>query len=199
MKWILSTSLTVMFVLAPATMLWSQDQTGSGAQQPQDQPAAASTSQALEQTATNPEPQSTDPLRPSMREHFRMCDQSLDLARNQAHSLAHDASQVFYDTDALSLQHQQLQEQIRTLKASREQLLGDLSDEQRQLIRGHSQSMQQMHDRIQAHLQMIDQEFTGATLHLTVVADEAKAAEREMKAYNKHLQETGKAFNLLRD
>ncbi|SPE29858.1 exported hypothetical protein [Candidatus Sulfotelmatomonas gaucii] len=202
MKWSLSTSLTLMFLLAPATMLLSQSQTGSGAQQPQDQPTVASPSQAVEQIATNPapqSPQSSEQLRQSMRDHFRICDQSLDQARNQAHTLAHDASQLTFDTDALKRQHQQIQEQIRTLKESREQFLGDLNDEQQKSIQDHNQSMQQIHDRIQAHLQMIDQEFTGSNLHLKAVANEAKAAEREMKSYHKHLQETGKTFNLLSD
>ena len=34
---------------------------------------------------------------------------------------------------------------------------------------------------------------------LETVAVEAKAAERDMKAYVKHLQEMGKTFNLLND
>lgn len=196
MKWSSAIPLTSMLLLFP---LVSNSQGATGIQQPQNEPAVTNPTPAVEQIATSPSPQSPDQLHQSMQDHFRTCHQTVEQARDQAHKLSRDASQAQFNVDALSNQHQQLQEQIRALKGNHEQFLADLTDEQKKTVQEHNQSMQQINDRIQAHLQTIDEEFKGHNLHLTVVADEAKAAEREIKSYHKHLQETGKAFNLLSD
>jgi chromosome segregation ATPase len=187
------TSMLLLFPLA------SHSQGSTGTQQSQNQPAVINPAPAVEQIAANPSPQSPDQQRQAMNDHYRTCHQTLEQARTQAHKLSSGANGQGFNIDALDQQHKELLEQFRTLKANREQFLSDLSEEQQKSIQVHNQSMQQIHDRIQAHLETIQQEFTGSNLHLVVVANEAKAAEREMKSYHKHLQETGRAFNLLSD
>lgn len=194
MKWNFAIPPISMLLLFP---LVSYGQDKIGTQESRDKPVVVDPAPAVEPIGTNTSPQSPDQQRESMRAHFHLCDQTLDQARDQAHRLSRDASQRAFDTDSLGDQHRQLQEKLRNLKGSHEQFLGDLTNEQQKSVQDHNQSMQQIHDRIQAHLQAIDDEFTGSNLHLKVVADEAKAAEREMKSYHKHLQETGKIFNLL--
>lgn len=193
MKWSIAIPLTSMLLLFP---LASHGQ-GTSTQQPQNQPVASNPAPAVEQIATSPSPQSPDQLRQSMQDHFRTCHQTLELARGQAHNLSRAARQQQFDIEGLGRQHKELKDQLLTLKGNREQLLADLNDEQQKSIQDHNLSMQQIHDSIQAHLQAIEQELTGSNLHLSVVADEANAVDREMKSYHKHLQETGKAFNLL--
>lgn len=181
-------------------LLHSQD---GGSQQAQQTPTVTNPAPETESIAPNPltpPAQSSGQMQQSMRDHFRSCDKALIQAREQVRALSHDARQHFsFNRDALHRQHIQVQEQIRTLKESQENFLGDLNADQRSSIKSQVETMQQLHDRIQAHLQTIDQEFTGPELHLAIVADEARDAERDMKSYQKHLQETGKAFNLLSD
>lgn len=194
MKWSFAIPLASMLLLFP---LASHGQESTSTQQPQNQPAVINPAPAVEQIATIPSPQSPDQLRQSMQDHFRTCHQTLELARDQAHNLSRAAREQQFNIDTLNRQHKELKDQVLTLKGNREQLLADLNDEQRKSIQDHDLSMQQTHDSIQAHLQTIEKELTGSNLHLSVVADEASAAEREMKSYHKQLQETGKAFNLL--
>lgn len=198
MKWRLAFLLFFTLALLPF-LLHSQE--GNGAQQAQPASTVTNSAPGTETTAPNPSAppaQSTSQAQQSMRDHFRSCDKALNQARDQVRTLSHDARQHFsYDREALRRQHLQVQDEMQALKTSHEQFVSDLNTEQRNSIQDHVESMQQMHDRIQAHLQTIDQEFTGTNLHLDVVAEEAKAAERDMKSYQKHLQETGKTFNLL--
>jgi len=196
MKWVSAVLVTSLVLLLPAV---SYCQGENGAQQQPEKPAVVNPTPATDQIATTTPPQQPDQLQQSMRDHFRACDQALDQARNQAHVLSRDASRTPFDTDALLLKNQKLQEQVRIVKESHEKFLADLSEEQKKSIEDHNTSIQQIHDRIQTHLQAIDQEFSGSELRLTTVSDEAKATEREMKSYQKQLQETGRAFNLLSD
>lgn len=194
MKWNFALPLTFLLLLFPWT---SYSQGSTDTQQSVNQPAVINPAPAVEQIAANPTPQSPDQLRQAMQDHFRTCHQTLELARDQAHNLSRAARQQQFDIEGLRRQQKGLLEQLLTLKGNREQLLGDLNDEQQKSIQDHNLSMQQIHDSIQTHLQTIETELTGPNLHLSVVADEASAAEREMKSYHKHLQETGKTFNLL--
>lgn len=196
MKWSPSIPLAMVLAFSPGLLLALQSQTGSDAQQPQDKPTVTEPSQPAAPAATEPSPQTQNQ---SMQDHFRACDQSLGQARNQAHLLARDASRSTVDTDALLRQHKDLQDQFRAVKENRDRFFGDLSEEQLKSIQDHNESMQKINDRIQNNLAAIDQELTGSTIHMAEIADQARSVEREMKSYQKHLQETGKTFSLQND
>lgn len=190
------------WLVMPMFGVWltAQDQGTNHPPQAQDKPSVVAPSQPDDQivtSATAQSPQTPEQTRKSMQDHFRACDQSLNQARDQARSLSHDARELPPNIDALQQQHQQLKEKLVQLGETRAQLLGDFSDDQQKLVSDHSQSMKEIHSRIQTHLKLIDQEFTGSSLNLGTVADEAKATEREMKSYRKELQQTGKALDLL--
>lgn len=202
MKMTLKVTILLFLMLACFPFL-SHSQDGSGSQPTQETPKVINPEQSVGQITPNPSAQpaqAPDPVQPSMRDHFRSCDQALNQARDQVHALSNDAKKhSAYDREALRRQHLQVQEELRTLKESHEKFLGDLNSEQRSSIQSQIETMQQLHQRIQDHLQTIDQQFTGSNLHFAVLTEEAKAAERDMKSYQKHLQEAGKTFNLLND
>jgi predicted nucleic acid-binding Zn-ribbon protein len=206
MKGSLSIPLTLLLAFVSANLPAQTASSESGQPQPNAQVQPQSTAQqeipaneALPSTAQTTSVQTPDEVRKSQRDHYRACDQSLGQARNTARTLSHDASQMIFDTNALRGQHQQIQEKLSSVKDSREELIAGLTVEQQGLVQDHTQSMQQIHDRIQSRLQDIDKEFTGPSLNLATVSDHARAVERDIKLYQKHLQQTGKALNLLND
>jgi len=81
----------------------------------------------------------------------------------------------------------------------RQSLIEGISRDQQTSIQNHNQSMQESHENIQKRLQAMDQEFSGSVLHVTKVSVDARDTERYIKSYQKHLQQTGQALDLMRD
>ena len=104
-----------------------------------------------------------------------------------------------FDTSTAHQQHQQLQEQLRTMQQDREQLMQGLSDDQLSAVQDRARTMQQLHDSIQNRLQEMDKELSGNNVSQPHVAEEARLAEREMKSYQNEFRKMGDDLGLKND
>ena len=133
------------------------------------------------------------------RDQFQSCDRAMSETRTQARTMARDSKGTAFDLENARRQHQQLQEQIRTMAQNHEQLMQGLNEEQRSAVQDRAQTMAQMHERIQNRLQEIHKELSGADISGKRVADQARATEREMNAYQKEFRRMGEDLGMKTD
>ncbi len=113
--------------------------------------------------------------------------------------MSRTASKSSFNADEVRQQHQRVQEQVRTLAQNHEQLMQGLSQEQKDAVQQRNQSLLQTHERIQNRLQEMDQELANPQPNAKRVAEQARATEREMNAYQKEFRAMGDDLSLKND
>jgi hypothetical protein len=183
-------SLAMVLALAPGFALaMPQDGAGSG----QESNDAIQTSHAalpinIEPAVATQQEQS----KVSPHEQFKNCHQLAFKTREHARSIAKTATGNVFRNEVAVQQHKQLQESLGALRQEHEQLVQSLSEEQRSSVQMRNASLLQAHDRMQNLVSEMERELNGSVLHTKDVADQARATDREMKAFQKEFQAMGK-------
>ncbi len=204
---------TCAFALA-APVVWSQQ--GARGQQRQSQRPTAGASQRTGQgTINRTRDQSMDRTRDPLskqdrdrlrtqatdqqRDQFKTCTGTMDHARTRAKSMANSAKESGFQVEEARRQHTQLQEELRNMQETRNQLHQSLNIDQQAAVQQRIETMNQIHERIQSRLQTMEQELSGPEINGKRVADQARATEREMKAYQNQFKKMGDDLGLKND
>lgn len=219
MKRNFSVILALILLSTPAILLAQRGKgggAGAGAQQRQGQNTAGSMGQGSQagdqdRTRDRTQDQTRDQARltqrdrlhaqatTQQRDQYRTCDESMQQTRSQARMLARTARSNSANMGQIAGMHKQMTEQLRTLEQNRVRMYEGLNEEQQSAIQDRNRQMLQTHERIQNQLQQMERELAGPETHSADLAKQARATEREMNTYQKHLRETAKTLNLLSD
>jgi hypothetical protein len=130
------------------------------------------------------------------RSNFHTFSQQASQVSSQTHALAKASHSRSFNTETLHRQRAELTEQVRAMTQNQERLMNGLGDEQKNAAQEHNRAMQQAHERIQNQLQMMDQELSSSDHNRKRVEQQARATEREMNTYQKHLRKMGNDLGL---
>lgn len=188
-----SIPLALVLALAPGLALaMSQDNAGT-TQQPQ---AAVAPSSALSPIDIGPAVQAKadDQQQPQISRHeqFQSCNRLAMRARNHARSIEKTANNPAFIPKTAAMQHKQLQESLGNLKQEHERLFQSLSLEQQSTVQSHNANLLESHERIQSLVSEMERELSDSVLQTSLVADQARATQREMKAFQKEFRAMGK-------
>lgn len=197
-----------------STLVWAQQ--GSRGQQRQSQrPAAGASQRAGQGTLDRTRDRTTDRTRDQLtkqdrdrlrtqatdqqRDQFKTCTGTMDRARTRAKSMANTANGSGFQVEEARRQHTQLQEELRNMEKTRQQLHQNLNGDQQAAVQRRTETMNQIHERIQTRLQAMDQELSGSEVSGKRVSEQARATEREMKAYQNQFKKMGDDLGLKND
>ncbi|MDE3200968.1 MAG: hypothetical protein KGN79_08605 [Acidobacteriota bacterium] len=133
------------------------------------------------------------------RDQYKTCTGTMDRVRTQTRTMANSAKGSGFQVEEARRQHTQLQEELRTMEQTRTQLHQSLNGEQQAAVQQRMENMNQIHERIQTRLQAMDQELNGQTVSGKRVSEQARATEREMKAYQEQFRKMGDDLGLKND
>jgi uncharacterized phage infection (PIP) family protein YhgE len=119
---------------------------------------------------------------------YRNCVQSAERVRSRAREMTQAAKGKAFNREQAQQYREQLQNEIQMMEQNHQQFVEGLSEEQRAQIRGRVWKMDKARERLNAHLQTMDQELNQGEFNGKGVAKQAGEIEKAMKEWNKQYQ-----------
>jgi|GEM_PF-7008835 hypothetical protein len=200
MKWTRPLPLALVFALAPGFAAANAQSEATSAQGPQE---ALETSHAVLPIDIAPavEAQAKASEQPQMapQDQFRNCHRLVAQVRDHARTIAKSAGGHVFNGDRTAREHKQMQETLSNLKQEHDRLYQSLSQEQQSSVQMRNATLLQSHDRLQNLVKEMEAELNGSVLHVQDIVDQAKATDRETKAFQKEFRAMGKDLGFLID
>ncbi len=131
------------------------------------------------------------------RSQYRICNQSLEKLRDRSRDMAEATAAPSINTETVSRNQNQIREHFRSLEQYRAELYQGLSQQQRKNAQQRMRQLDQLRDRIQRHLNAIDQTIGAPNLDKHRLVEEARLTERATRAYQLHFHELGDEIGMI--
>jgi hypothetical protein len=122
---------------------------------------------------------------------YRTCVHSAERVRSRAREMTEAAKGKAFNREQAHQFREHLRNEIQTMEQNHQQFVEGLSQEQRTHIRDRLREMDRTRERVNAHLQTIDQELRQGEFNGKRVANQAGEIEKAMKAWNQQYQNVG--------
>jgi hypothetical protein len=122
---------------------------------------------------------------------YRTCVHSAERVRTRAREMTQAAKGQAFNREQAQQFREQLRNEIQMMEQNHRQFVGGLSQEQRTHIRERLREMDRTRERVNAHLQTMDQELRQGEFNGKRVAGQAGEIEKAMKAWHQQYQNVG--------
>jgi len=111
------------------------------------------------------------------------CDRSMDAVRNQARQMGKYSKNGAFNADKARQDGKQLQERVRVMQQDHERLMQGLNQGQQQALESHVRNMAQLQERLNIHMQKLDDELGKSDPDVKQVTTQARELERISKEW----------------
>jgi chromosome segregation ATPase len=125
------------------------------------------------------------------RGQYENCTKSTNRVRTQAHKMADAAKGGGANNAEFREQHQQLQNEIRTMQQENDRFMNSLSNEQRAGMEYRIRSMDQARTRLNNQMQQLDEELAKPEPDRKRIREHATDVEKEMKEWQRKYRDMG--------